>query len=227
MSNPNPADPRAAGAREAILDAAEVLFARVGFAAATIKQIGSEAGVNPALLYYYFPDKQQLYQAVLDRRVGTFAREAPARVSADSAPLEGIRRLLEGQVAFLHSTPHVPRLLARELADHEAANARPALRELSAGAFRRLCELIRAGQADGSIRPDLDPAFTAVSIISQAAWFFVAQPAMAQVLGYQGAIPAGDVDRFIEHAMHFATAALTAPTAGGRSGRDPGKRTGK
>jgi AcrR family transcriptional regulator len=216
-----------AGARDAILDAAELLFARLGFAAATIKQIGAEAGVNPALLYYYFPDKQQLYQAVLDRRVGAFAREVPERIPPEVAPLEGIRLLLKAQVAFLRSSPHVPRLMARELADHEAANARPVLQELATGAFRRLCDLIRAGQAEGSIRPDLDPAFTAVSIIAQAGWFFVAQPALKQVLGYSGAVPSADIDRFMDHAIRFATAALAAPE--GRSvprgaGRRPRKR---
>lgn len=198
-------------ARTAILDAAEVLFARQGFAAATIKQIGARAGVNPALLYYYFPDKQRLYQAVLERRVGAFARHAPETLPKGVAPLEGIRLLLRSQVAFLRATPYVPRLLARELADHEAANVRPVLRELASGAFRILCDLIRAGQRDGSIRSDIDPAFAAVSIVSQCAWFFVAQPAVSRMLGYDGAVPDREIDRFAEHALGFATTALTPP----------------
>jgi len=191
-----------------ILDAAEALFARLGFAATTIKAIGTEAGVNPALLYYYFADKQQLYQAVLDRRVGDFARRA-ANLPAEIAPLEGIRRLVKAQVAFMQSSPHVPRLLARELADHEAANARPVIRELSTGAFRRLCELILAGQDDGTIRPDLDPAFTAISIISQTAWFFIAQPVVSGVMGYDGGLPAEEAAQFAEHAVRFAHSAVT------------------
>lgn len=191
------------------MDAAEALFARLGFAATTIKAIGTEAGVNPALLYYYFPDKQQLYQAVLDRRVGDFARRAAANLPEGIAPLEGIRRLVKAQVAFMQSSPHVPRLLARELADHEAAKARPVIRELSTGAFRRLCELILAGQDDGTIRPDLDPAFTAISIISQTAWFFIAQPVVSGVMGYDGTLPAEEVAHFAEHAVRFAHSAVT------------------
>jgi DNA-binding transcriptional regulator YbjK len=57
MSQPAP-DARS---RDLILDAAERLFAAQGFARTTIKQIGREAGVNSALLYYYFADKHQLY----------------------------------------------------------------------------------------------------------------------------------------------------------------------
>lgn len=200
-------------ARTAILDSAEALFARHGFAATTIKQIGAEAGLNPALLYYYFPDKQRLYQAVLERRMGVFARQAPVALPEGVAPLEGIRRLLHAQVAFLRETPYVPRLLARELADHEASNVRPVLQQLSSGAFRMLCDLIRAGQRDGSIRADMDPDFTAISIISQCAWFFVAESAVSRILGYNGAVPAREVNRFAEHAFRFAAAALTPPEA--------------
>jgi len=46
--------------RDLILDAAEQLFAAQGFTATTIKQIGRAAGVNSALLYYYFADKDRL-----------------------------------------------------------------------------------------------------------------------------------------------------------------------
>lgn len=44
--------------RDQILDASEALFARQGFRSTTIKEIASEAGVNSALLYYYFEDKR-------------------------------------------------------------------------------------------------------------------------------------------------------------------------
>src|ERR1051326_5648615 len=57
-------------AREQILDAAERLFARKGFDPTTIKEIGAAAKVNPALLYYYFRDKEELYRAVLQRVAG-------------------------------------------------------------------------------------------------------------------------------------------------------------
>ena len=58
--------------RDSILDAAEALFARQGFDATTIKDIGTAAGVNAALLYYYFTDKATLYEAVL-RRMACYA----------------------------------------------------------------------------------------------------------------------------------------------------------
>src|ERR1700687_1220068 len=51
----------------AILDAAMREFAHEGLAGARIDAIARAAGVNKALLYYYFSDKESLYGAVLDR----------------------------------------------------------------------------------------------------------------------------------------------------------------
>jgi AcrR family transcriptional regulator len=196
-----------------ILDAAESLFARQGFAATTVKAIGAEAGVNPALLYYYFPDKERLYHAVLERRLGGATRDMASRLSADLPPLEALDRLLRGYARLMQQAPNLPRLLARELADHEAAHALPVIREVAAGLFQRICDVIRAGQSAGGIRPDLDPRFTAISLVSQMAWFFVAQPAVSRMLGHEGVVPPAQVDRYVEHAVRFSMAALAPAPA--------------
>ncbi len=218
---PSPATP-APAAPAALLEAAEGLFAAQGFAATTIKQIGAAARLNPALIYYYFPDKLALYAAVLDRRLGQFVRAMPARLPAGLTAREGIAIVVRAQVAFMRSSPHVPRLLAREFADHEAAVAAPIMRDLAHGPFRRLQALIREGQAAGEIRTDLDPALATISTIAQVAWFFVAHPLMARLLGHEGTVPPRTVDRFTEHAITFALAALApAPAPGGRPSRRP------
>lgn len=214
-----------ADAPTALLDAAEALFAGQGFAATTIKQIGAAAGLNPALIYYYFPDKLRLYQAVLDRRLGGFARAMPSRLPSGLPPLEGIRTIIAAQVEFMRSSPHLPRLLARELADHDASVARPVIQQLAAGPFRRLTELIREGERSGVIRGGLDPAFTAVSIIAQVAWFFVAHPLVSRILGHDGRVPAREVDRFARHAADFALAAITSKPAA--AARRPGSRVAR
>ena len=80
--------------RDLILDAAERLFAAQGFAATTIKQIGAEAGVNSALLYYYFADKETLYREMLRRAVGGFAAGGIAQANLDLPPDEALRRFV-------------------------------------------------------------------------------------------------------------------------------------
>lgn len=58
--------PGRSGTREAILDAARVRFAEVGFDRASIRSIATAAGVDPALVHHYFGTKQELLTAALD-----------------------------------------------------------------------------------------------------------------------------------------------------------------
>ena len=73
MATPQPSPPRLGtrrqpeASRDAILQAALAEFAQEGLAGARMDAIAAAAGVNKALLYYYFHDKDTLYGAVLDR----------------------------------------------------------------------------------------------------------------------------------------------------------------
>lgn len=195
--------------QDLILDAAERLFARQGFASTTIKQIGNEAAVNPALLYYYYDSKETLYRAMLQRILGQlFARGADAIANA-ATHTDRIRAFIRAQARLLGEHPHFPQLLVRELVDHEAAHAEQAITTTAAGAFKRLCDVIEAGQKDGAFRASLDPRFTAISIIAQVAYFAIARPAVGLLLGHGPSGPPKAVaERFYRHAENFALAAL-------------------
>src|ERR1044072_5608322 len=166
-----------------ILDAAEALFAKQGFTATTIKQIGSAAGLNPALIYYYFGDKEKLYHELLHRTFGRFAGIAAERVGAAVPPLDAIRALIGWQSEAMLERPAMPKLLVREVLDWEAEHAREEITQLAAGAFARLCGLIEAGQEAGIFRRDLDARFAAISSISLLPYFHVFRPAAGILLG--------------------------------------------
>lgn len=73
---PIPRGKRAAGTREVILDAGARIFADSGLAGARMDAIAAEAGVNKALLYYYFKSKESLFQAVIENHFHEFNQEA-------------------------------------------------------------------------------------------------------------------------------------------------------
>lgn len=201
------ADPTSS--QDSILDAAEQLFARQGFTATTIKQIGKEAAVNPALLYYYYDSKETLYRAMLQRILGQLLARGVDAIERASSHADRIRAFVRAQARLLGEHPHFPQLLVRELVDHHAAHAEQAITNTAAGAFRRLCEVIEAGQRDGAFRKSLDPRFTAISIIAQVAYFAIARPAVGLLLGYGTSGPPRAVsDEFYVHAEEFALAAL-------------------
>jgi TetR/AcrR family transcriptional regulator len=206
--------------RDQILDAAERLFAARGFPRTTVKQIGAAAGVNSALLYYYFGDKERLYREVLDRLVGRLVEHTLPRLRAGGSPAARLRRFIEGQAEALAASPNLARLLMRELVDHEAAFAQEQVRQLSATSFRALTELIREGQRSGAFRPDLDSRYAAVSIVAQLAHFLMAWPAVRILLDAPtGAAPAATVREFARHAADFALAGLARAPARSRSAR--------
>jgi AcrR family transcriptional regulator len=74
-----------AATKQALLDAAGLLFDERGFDRATLRDIADSAGVDPALVARYFGSKEQLYLAVLSE-----AERAPAPVTA---PLEALERM--------------------------------------------------------------------------------------------------------------------------------------
>jgi TetR/AcrR family transcriptional regulator len=206
--------------RDQILDAAERLFAGRGFARTTIKDIGREAGVNSALLYYYFADKDQLYREVLHRFVSRLVARTMGELTSQGSPDIRLRGLLAAQAELLIANPHFPRLMVRELAESEGTHAVEQFHLLASTTFRRLCELIEEGQRAGIFRKDMDPRFAAISTIAQVVYFFVARPAIRVLLkaGPEGPSPRVVRD-FARHAADFALAALTVPAAPGKTPR--------
>ena len=195
-----------------ILDAAERLFAERGFARTTIKAIAREAGVNSALLYYYFADKERLYREVLKRLMEKLVQHTSSRLQAGGTPEARLLAFVGAQAEVLAANPNLPRLLVRELAESDAVHAVEQIQHIAATTFTRLCDLVREGQKAGAFRPELDPRFAAISIVAQVAYFFVARPAVRILLAAGPDGPSPEVVRaYARHAAGFALAALTVP----------------
>jgi AcrR family transcriptional regulator len=204
-------------ARDAILDAAERLFSDRGYAATTTKALGREAGVNAALLYYYFDGKHSLYHAVLERVFTRLAQQLRGGLEGAASPTEAVAALVGAQVELMSRRPTIPALLVREMIDHQGAHASDAINRIVAGNFRMFCDLIRAGQRTGEFRDDLTAELAAISTIAQVAYLFIAAPAIRLLLKQEGNRYSPDfVRQFARHAAAFALGALGATSASAR-----------
>lgn len=198
-------------ARDQILDAAERLFARQGFDPTTVKEIGAKAGLNPALLYYYFGSKEALYKAVLQRIVSGLVSAGGQVMDSIADPAEAIRALVATQVEFMLARPEIPKLFVREMIDHDARHAEAVILQMAAGLFHRLCQTIERGQRDGVFRAEVEPRFGAVSIISQVVYFITFRPAVGIFFGMgTKGVPAHTTRAFGRHAGEFAVRALSS-----------------
>lgn len=98
--------PKAAGAaagetRELILDAAEDLFSKHGFYGVTIREVAREAGVDTALVHYYFGAKRDLFDAVFLRRAEVWNNERVQAIDRYAADHDGAMTLEGLLEAFL------------------------------------------------------------------------------------------------------------------------------
>jgi TetR/AcrR family transcriptional regulator len=114
----------AEASRQAILDAAETIFAAEGFDRASLQSIGRRAGVSAALPAYFFAGKEGLYRAMMERllaareaRLGPLAAAAGETLEATGDLRAGLRILIDGYIDFLCERQSLVRLMGREALD--------------------------------------------------------------------------------------------------------------
>jgi TetR/AcrR family transcriptional regulator len=101
--------------RAAILKAALAQFASEGVEGARTDVIARQAGVNKALLYYYFEDKEALYGAVLDQVYASLMDKVIAAMDAESDPGRRILAYAGAHFDFAAKSPFLPKLVLREM----------------------------------------------------------------------------------------------------------------
>ncbi len=167
-----PSRPR--GSRAAILRAAGHIFAEKGLEGARTEEIAAAAGVNKALLYYYFKSKDDLYLAILEGHMKDFSERA-SRVLASEGPAgEMVLEYVSTHFDFMSARPDYPRLVQRFM----MARGRPFERLarkylLPVGA--KFQKVIDRGVRSGELWPS-DSSHTAVSLVALTVFYFSAAP---------------------------------------------------
>lgn len=125
--------------REAILAAAEDLFARRGFEGTSLQQIGEAAGVARSTPAYFFGNKAALYDAVLARVIAR-AQETMARAYAkgDEAPSveDAVESYVGAAIDFLSHDRNFVRLMQRERLAREVASRNSSVVSWRRGSLR-------------------------------------------------------------------------------------------
>lgn len=215
-----PAAKADAQARERILDAALNVFARNSVAATQTKAIAVEAGVTPALVHYYFPDRESLLDAVADERIAPLVAAAFGPVAqttasaaktgrpsqADTPPGTLLADIAERLIRMALATPWFPGLWIREIVSAEGL-----LRErvLGRGGLLRAGGVASAiARARGAIHPDLEPAWLLVSMVGLSMLPLAARHIWERLPG----APELEADALVRHVRTLLEQGLLTPT---------------
>jgi len=98
-----------------ILEAAKKIFQRKGLFGARMQEIADEAGINKALLHYYFRSKDLLFEAVFKQAFSLIAPKLDQIINSDLSLEEKIRSISEQHISFLIKHPYVPNFVFHEL----------------------------------------------------------------------------------------------------------------
>ena len=147
--------------REMILEEALELFASNQFSAISMRQIASACGVNMALLYHYFENKDELVRATLRHAIDRFVSDFSSQPADPKSALGTADAWLD---ATISSAPRLQRMV-KLMADFAAAGNQDAEAQKMIGDFyRREREAfegsIRKGMSEGQFRK-VDPVRTA------------------------------------------------------------------
>lgn len=156
-----------------ILNAAKEIFERKGMAAARMQEIADEAGINKAMLHYYYRSKQFLFEAVFKSAFLTFAPQLNEIVNAENSLFEKIRSFTHNYTTFIVKHPYLPYFIIQEL------NRNPEFAEKifseNLPNIEKFRNQIESGVKEGLIRP-IKAEHLFINIISLNIFPFIASP---------------------------------------------------
>lgn len=200
---------KGAQTRRAVLGAAIVRFGRDGYRATSVADIARDAGVGGTVAYAYFPNKEALFLAAVDEDAAGVIHEGLATVL--EAPDVG--RWHDTLIfTLVEAVAHHP-LARRLLGGLEPEFTMRVLEMPALSELRKACtELLRVGQAAGTVRPDIEPALVGPGIVA----LMLSVLMSVTQLGNQAA------EAYSHEVAAVFEAALTAPGATTREERtDP------
>jgi len=168
---------------EKIVQAAEKVFIEKGMAGARMQQIADEAGINKALLHYYYRSKEKLFSIVFRMAVRTLVPNLIKSYQKGEGSFEDrIRRFVDTYLSMMDKNPHIPGFVIHEL------NNRPEelikmLSELNVD-ISFIIKDIEDEIDQGNIKP-IEPIHLMMNIVSMCIFPIVARPMVTGIF-FQG-----------------------------------------
>jgi TetR/AcrR family transcriptional regulator len=182
--------------KQKILHAALKVFVAKGKDGARMQEIADMAGVNKAMLFYYYTSKDLLYAEVFrTNMMQIFGNLKQIMISADETESK-IEQIVNAYISFFNEHPDLPKLMLRELASN-GDTVKQAIREIKQHVGDELpnkfISLVNAGISESQYY-ELDPKQTIISIVGMCLIYFIGRPIIDVLLELDDMDP----DQFIQ-----------------------------
>lgn len=159
-----------------IIDTAERLFAAKGFEGTSVRDIAQEAGINIAMISYYFGSKEKLIEAIFAYRI-SFTRLTMLSVinDKDMSATEKMERIIDSYIDKMMKNQCFYRLMAQERSILDIHNISELIYESKSKNMDMIKKLIAEGQKRGEFRKNIDTALLMATMIGTSNHFTVSQ----------------------------------------------------
>jgi AcrR family transcriptional regulator len=168
---------------EKILAAAGREFAQFGLAGARVDRIASKAGINKAMIYYYFRSKENLYQTILHRHFDEISQLLGENLKAEDSFGSVFSKLAQAyNLIFEKQSEFVP-IILREVASG-GERMKKALTHLlmEKGLVSKLQGVIEKGKREGRFRK-VDSRQAIISFVGMNIYYLIMSPLVNSILG--------------------------------------------
>jgi AcrR family transcriptional regulator len=177
-----------ASTEEKIKEAARIVFTQKGYSATRTRDIAEVAGINLALLNYYFRSKEKLFELVMvEKLTELFGVIVPVVNDQKTTLVEKVALLAEAYITMLSQNPGLPLFVFSEIRNN------PALFENRIQAGKLINESFFVKQLMEK-RPDIHPLHFIVNVLSMSIFPFIIRPIFESV----GAMSATELNSFVE-----------------------------
>jgi TetR/AcrR family transcriptional regulator len=187
-----------------ILEAAEEVFVREGFDGARMQGIADAAGINKALLHYYYRSKDRLFELVFQHKMKQFIPQISAALNDPEMPfLDKIDQFILAYLGMMRQNPRLPVFIVTTINRHPDF-ARIVDRSIGSLVITAMQQEIKKG----NIRP-VDPHQFLLTLVGMCIFPFLARPIFSGVFQLDKA----EYDKILAerhlHVMQFARSILT------------------
>ena len=193
-----------------ILAAAAAEFAERGYSGARVDQIAHRAGVNKAMIYYHFRNKQELYRTLLRQTFTRAGERLQAIAALDLSPVDQVDLAISSLAAFVEENAFFPGIMLREIAEGGVHLDRRTMAAL-ATVPEAFSEIVEHGVALKQFRP-VHPFAAYLSTLAPLVLYHASTPIRRELAS--GPLPATSTlqsDAFVQHLQQTARHALARP----------------